>query len=112
MERCKYKVVYPGKSSFKTAKFSDRDDAMDFARGRDFAEVGLTIGAGKGLIGQFVNGKATAEFAHLGAEQRFSRTDLIRCLKTIRFNLTSAGYEPNSIMIEGIDAVLSKAEAT
>jgi len=50
-----------------TAKFSDHDEAMKFARQQIGAEVSLTVGRGKGLIGQFRNGIATAEFAHLNA---------------------------------------------
>lgn len=65
---CKYTVRYSAVDGFMhTAKFSDHDEAMKFARQQIGAEVSLTVGRGKGLIGQFRNGIATAEFAHLNA---------------------------------------------
>lgn len=62
---CKFVVRYSGEGSMRTAKFSNYDDAMTFARQRNSSEVSLTVGRGKGLIGQFQKGKATPEFAHL-----------------------------------------------
>jgi hypothetical protein len=46
---------------------------------------------------------AVAKFAAAAPE-------MYEALKAIRFNLTRAGYDPTSIMVEGIDAVLAKAE--
>lgn len=54
---CKYTVHYGS----EIAKFSDRSDAMTFARMAGYSEVSDKTG----LIGQFVEGKATPEFAHL-----------------------------------------------
>ena len=68
MATCKFTVRYSGDGFMHTAKFSDHDDAMRFARQYPFAEVSLTAGRGKGLVAQFDHGKATPEFAHLDVQ--------------------------------------------
>lgn len=63
-------TVHFGKS---VARFSDYADAMRFARMASVVgSVWMTAGEGQsevvasdGIIGQFVDGKATPEFAHL-----------------------------------------------
>lgn len=45
------------------ARFSDEREARKFAKKQVWADVILTIGEGKGLIGQYRAGKPTDEFA-------------------------------------------------
>lgn len=60
MPTARIKVSYKG----AVAKFSDRDDAIDFARAK--SRGGFTeVHAPDGIVGQFENGKATPEFEHL-----------------------------------------------
>lgn len=51
------------------AKFSNYADAMSFARMMS-AEVDVDVRDKTGLIGQFYDGMATPEFAHLDAKRR------------------------------------------
>jgi hypothetical protein len=57
MTVCKYTVRY----GYEIAKFSDRSDAFTFARNAGYSEITDKTG----LIGQFVEGKPTPEFAFL-----------------------------------------------
>ena len=59
MARTRFSVSYDGKS----ARFSDYDDAMIFAK--NVSATGATISdvyAIDGIVGQFINGMATDEF--------------------------------------------------
>lgn len=62
MRRCKFVVYYHGRDeSGEVARFSMLTDAEAFARSKDYSE----LADNSGLIGQFKNGRATPEFAHL-----------------------------------------------
>lgn len=60
--RTKYIVHY---GNARLARFSDQDDALNYARWISETWNGVECIAPDGLIGQFLNGRATPEFARL-----------------------------------------------
>ena len=64
--RTRYSVALPG---YHVARFSCYGDAIRFARWSSQARPGLfEVAAPDGLVGQFCNGRPTAEFDHLNRE--------------------------------------------
>jgi hypothetical protein len=65
-KRAKYVVHL---DSGHIARFSYHTDALDYGRLRSHVDGITEVSAPDGLIGQFENGRATPEFAHLDAER-------------------------------------------
>lgn len=72
----------------------------------DVERMDGTFGNTKRIIARCATGEGAMSNAVLIA----AAPDLLKALKTVRANLIRLAWEENSIMIEGIDEAINKAE--